>query len=137
MELRPFKWLFCLAGPVLSFIYIITVQPYGFGWFKTEALIELSLYYSIPVIGIWALHLFVLQPLVIKKSSVLSTILLLIWVHFVITLYVHSFSEIKFPDGQFDWYFLPETFKMVFQMGSVLTLALALVHFGFTKGRRK
>lgn len=138
LELRPFKWLFCLAGPVLSFVYILTVQPFPFNRFPKE-LIPLSLYYSVPVIGIWALHLFVLQPILIKKSNILSTVLLLIWVHVVITMYVYSFSEIYIFGSwfQFDWYFLPETFKIVFQMGAVLTFGLALVHFGFTWRKKK
>lgn len=137
LDLRSFKWLFCFAGPVLSFIYILTEQPYGFSWFSTEELIQLSLYYSAPVSGIWALHLFVLQPLLVKESNVLSTFLMLVWVHVVITMYVYSFSEVYIFDSQFDWYFLPETFKLVFQMGAVLTFVLILIHFFFSIRKKK
>ena len=137
LELRPFKWLFCLAGPFLSFMYILIVQPYGLGWFSPAAIFQLSLYYSIPVIGIWVLHLFVLQPRLIKKSTVLSTLLLLIWVYVVIALYIYSFSEVYIFDSQFDWYFFPEILKMVFQMGAVLTFVLTLIHFGYSRRKRK
>ena len=131
LSLKSFKWLFCLAGPVLSFVYILAVKPYGFSWFNLDEQIRLSLYYSLPVIGIWFIHLFILVPAIFKKMHVLNTILLLAWIHFVITMYVYSFSEIYIFDSQFDWYFLPETFAIVYKMGGGLTLFLMVIHLGY------
>lgn len=131
LELRAFKWLFCLTGPILSFVYILTVKPYGFSWFSPDEQMRLAVYYSLPVIGIWALHLFLLQKILFKKLSILTTFIWLIWIHFLISMYIYSFSEVYIFNSQFDWYFLPDTFKMVYQMGGVVTLLLMLVQFGY------
>ena len=137
LELRVFKWLFCLTGPILSFIYILTIKPYGFNWFKPDEQIRLALYYSIPVIGIWAIHLFLLQKILFKKLNLLTTFIWLTWIHFAISMYVYSFSEMYIFDSQFDWYFLPDTLKMVYQLGGVVTLLLMLVHFRYLFRKRR
>ena len=137
LGLRPFKWLFCLTGPIASIIYILIVKPYGFSWFDIDEQIRLSLYYSIPVIGIWYFHLFVLQPLLFKKLYFLNTTIWLIWIHFFIAMYVYSFSEIYIFDSQFDWYFLPDTLVIVFRMGAIETIFLMVTLYGYLLWKNK
>lgn len=131
LESQIFKWFFCLTGPILSFIYLLTVKPYGFSLFPLDEQIRLALFYSVPVIGIWALHLFLLQKIVFKKLNFLTTFFWLIWIHFATSMYVYSFSEVYIFDSQFDWYFFPDTLRMVFQFGGVVTFSLILAHLGY------
>ena len=131
LGVRTFKWIFCLIGPVLSFFYVLAVKPYGFSWFDTDEQIQLAIYYSLPVIGIWVIHLFLLQPLIVKKLNILNTFIWLAWIHFVISMYIYSFSEVYIFGSQFDWYFLPDTLKMVFQMGAAVTLIIVVIHLGY------
>ncbi len=131
LELRLFRWLFCLVGPILSFVYIYKYRPFGFSWFDQEEIVRLAFYYSAPVVVIWVIHLFVLQPLIVKRLNLLSTVAWLIWINLVISMYMYSFSEIYIFDSQFDWYFLPETMRMVYLMGGGETLGIMAVHFIF------
>ncbi|MCP4460211.1 MAG: hypothetical protein GY816_19635 [Cytophagales bacterium] len=137
LGLRPYKWLFCFTGPILSSIYLLAAKPYGFSWFRLDEQIRLSLYYSIPVIGIWYIHLFLLQPIVFKKLHAINTTIWLAWIHFVISMYVYAFSEIYIFDSQFDWYFFPDTLILVFRMGAIETIFLMATLYGYLYWKSK
>jgi len=131
LKSRTFRWLFTFIGPVFTFFYILEKKPFGFGLFNSEEQIKLALYYSIPVVGIWILHLFLIQPWLMRKLNILNTFIYLVWIHLFIGFYYYIFSEIYIFGGMFDFYWLPLTLETTLLMGVMVTTLLVMIHGGY------
>jgi len=133
---KRFRWLFSLVGSTFTFFYLIGMKPLGFNFFHTDEQIRLAFYYSVPTAIIWLVHVFLLQPLIFKQMRILNTFVWLAWIHFVIGMYIYTFTEIYIFDSQFDWYFLPETLNKTFQLGGMITAILVIAHYGMHVRRK-
>jgi hypothetical protein len=131
LKFSTFRWLFTFTGPIIAFVYILVKKPFGFGLFETSEQIRLALFYSIPVMLIWGIHLFYLQPKVIKKLNILNTFVYLAWVNLFIGCYYYAFSEIYIFGAQFDFYWLPMTLKITMLLGVFVTLCMVVIHAGY------
>lgn len=136
LQSRTFRWLFALTGPIFTFFYILEKKPFGFGLFNASVQIKLALYYSIPVIGIWILHLFLIQPKLLRKLNILNTFIYLTWIHVFIGFYYYTFSEIYIFGSMFDFYWLPLTLQTTLLMGAFVTTLLVLIHGGYLIRKR-
>jgi hypothetical protein len=128
--------MFALIGPIFTFFYILAKKPFGFGLFPVDEQIRLALFYSIPVILIWIIHLFLIQPRLLKKLTIWNTILFLAWIHLFIGFYYYAFSEIYIFGGMFDFYWLPLTLRMTMLLGLFITSIMILIHGGFLIRKR-
>ncbi len=117
-----FKWLFVLTGPVISFLFIVIKEPMGLRLFSNDFILTLALSYSISLILIWVLHLFVIQDRIIKSLNLLTTVVWLAWISFFIGIFNYVFFEVYLFKSQFDFYYLPEVLK--YSMGFGLTLVV-------------
>lgn len=131
LKFKTFRWLFTFTGPIITFIYILAKKPFGFGLFEQAEQIRLALFYSVPVIVFWIIHLFLIQPRLIKKPNLLNTFVYLAWIHLFIGCYYYAFTEIYIFGAQFDFYWLPMTLKNTMLLGSVVTLAMVGIHAGY------
>jgi hypothetical protein len=131
LKFRTFRWLFTFTGPTIAFIYILVKKPFGFGLFDTSEQIRLALFYSIPVMLIWGIHLFLLQPRLIRKLNILNSVIYLVWINFFIGCYYYAFSEIYIFGAQFDFYWLPMTLKNTMLLGAVVTVIMVGIHSGY------
>lgn len=131
LKFRTFRWLFTFTGPIITFIYILTKKPFGFALFETNEQIRLALFYSIPVMLIWVIHLFYIQTRVIKKLNILNTFVYLAWINFFIGCYYYAFTEIYIFGAQFDFYWLPMTLKNSMLLGAFVTLPMVGIHAGY------
>lgn len=131
LKFRTFRWLFTFTGPVITFIYILAKKPFGFSMFEQSEQIRLALFYSIPVMVIWMIHLFFLQSRIIKKLNILNTLIYLAWINLFIGIYYYTFNEIYIFGGQFDFYWLPMTLKNTMLLGGTVALIMVGIHSGY------
>ena len=131
LKFRTFRWLFTFTGPIITFIYILTKKPFGFSMFEQSEQIRLALFYSIPVMVIWIIHLFFLQPKLIKKLNILNSIIYLVWINLFIGFYYYTFNELYIFGGQFDFYWLPMTLKNTMLLGGTVALIMVGIHSGY------
>ena len=136
LRLKVFLWQFCVFGPLITFFYILGIQPFGFSLFSSEELMRLALYFSAPPMLIWVLHLYVLRPMIIKRHTIKSTILYLLWINFVIGIYNYTFAELYIFGGLFDFYWLPGVLWRALLLGAVVAAILASTHAGWLMRRR-
>lgn len=136
LKLRVFLWQFCLLGPLITFIYILTVKPFGFSLFDSKELLRLSFYFSAPPMLLWALHLYILRPVIIKRLTILNTILFLLWINLVIGLYNYTFAEVYIFGSLFDFYWLPGVIWRALMLGALVTMILASTHAGWLMRRK-
>jgi hypothetical protein len=136
LKFRTFRWLFVFTGPILVFIYILAKKPFGFRLFPISEQIQLALFFSIPVMFIWIAHLFWLQSVIIKKLNILNTFLWLTWIHFFISCYYYTFSELYIFGGQFDFYWFPMTLNYTMVLGVFITSIMVVMHGGYLIRKR-
>jgi hypothetical protein len=99
--------------------------------FEQSEQIRLALFYSIPVMVIWMIHLFLLQSRIIKKLNILNTLAYLAWINLFIGIYYYTFNEIYIFGGQFDFYWLPMTLKNTMLLGGTVALIMVGIHSGY------
>ena len=131
LKFKTFRWLFTFTGPIITFIYVLAKKPFGFALFEQSEQIRLALFYSIPVMLIWIIHLFALQPRLIKKLNIWNTFIYLAWINLFIGIYYYSFTEIYIFGAQFDFYWLPMTLKNTMLLGATVTLFMVGMHSGY------
>ncbi len=122
-----FKWFFVLTGPIVSFLYIVIKEPMGLRLFSDGFILTLALWYSISLIAIWVLHLFVIQHRLFKRLTLLTTLVWLAWISFFIGLFNYAFFEVYLFKSQFDFYYLPEIMKYSMGFGMVLALIFLVI----------
>ncbi len=139
LKFKTFRWFFCFTGPTLTFIYLLSEKPFGFGLFKSAEQIKLAFYFSGPVILIWAIHLFLIQPRLFKRMNILITILWLTWIHLFLVGYYYVGAEVWFfgrSVSEFDFYILPEIMTANFEAGALITALIIMIHGGYIIRRR-
>ena len=140
---RVFVLQFCFLGPIIMFFYIVILQPDGLKLFDTLEVTKIAALFSIPAIFIWASHLYLIKRVLIKRLTILNTIVLILWVNVVIGFYNYMLVEVYIfknrfdhPDS-FDWYwFKPILWKSVI-FGIVVFVILAISYAGFLFRRKK
>lgn len=136
LKLKTFLWQFCLLGPIITFTYILAVKPFGFALFPAKELRMLALYFSAPPILIWAVHLYLLRPIFIKRLTILNTILFLLWINLVIGIYNYTFAEIYIFGSLFDFYWLPMVLQQALLLGAAVSLILITSHAAWMMRRK-
>jgi len=136
IRFNSFIWQFCVIGPLITFVYILSVKPYGFSLFPQEEQIKIAFYFSAPPMLIWTLHLYLIRPLVIKRHTILNTMLFIAWISAIVGLYNYTFAEIYIFGSLFDFYWLPMVLKQSMSLGVLVTMILASSHAGWIMRRR-
>ena len=136
LKFHTFRWLFAFIGPLLTFLYLLSEKPFGFSLFSEGEQIRLATYFSAPVVLIWLLHFYLIQPRIFKRLNILVTILWLTWINLFIGFYYYTFSEIYIFGSQFDFYFLPDILIGNFKVGGLISAFMVLIHGGYIIRRR-
>ncbi len=136
IKLNTFLWQFCVLGPLITFVYILSIKPYGFSLFDQSEQLKIAFFFSAPPMLIWALHLYLIRPLVVKRLTRLNTVLFIVWISLIVGLYNYTFAEIYIFGSLFDFYWLPMVLKQSLILGGLVTLILASSHAGWKMRRR-
>lgn len=119
------------------FSYILSERPYGLGLFDQDELIVIACYFAIPPIFIWLLHLYLVPRFLIKRFTILNTVLLLVWVNLFIGFYNYTFTEIYIFGSMFDFYWLPGVLYRSMTLGGAVALLMVFTHWGWVTRRRQ
>ena len=118
------KIIYSLVGPTFILLFLWFFGPFGIALFND--IIKLKLLSSICLAGaaILIIHIYVLQNLLIKKHTVGTTVVWLIWMTFIIGLSNFIIYMMFFEKGNLYWKGLP---KMLFQTYLVSTLPILFI----------
>ena len=136
LKFRIFLWQFCLLGPIIMFVYILAIKPFGISMFESSEQIRLAIFYSFPPMLIWMLNMFLLKPILIKHLTILNTIVFLIWINLLMGLYNYTFAEIYIFGSQFDFYWLSRVLYRTMGLGVVVATIVAFIHAGWLMRRK-
>lgn len=137
LESKTFKYLFVFGGASFAFVFLWIFTPYGLHRLTTTSskILSIGLYAGISLL-IMYLQYFIVQPFVIKKHTVLKTI---VWIMFsffmigissyIINAYVHFGGQLTFKEFFY--------FQGVILSILIIPLSLfVLIHYNLTLRKR-
>jgi hypothetical protein len=115
------KIIYSIGDVLFIMIFLWLFGPFGLALIPESVKFKLIFWYCIVCSGTMILHVYLFQDIIIKRYTVATTILWLIWIVAVCGLANFIVWEVIMDNGHFHWKYLPKLMLQTYMVASLST----------------